>query len=163
MSNVRKTWIGINHLNGRNKKGCKPIVALPNVFNEFFSSVGQTLAASVPPAYHHFSDFLPAVNSSCSFSLSIFPSWEQNTWTAVASKNNKQNVKRAWNLWRTRIATQKSLIVEFRGDAHADFFVQGNEGVVKKRHLLKNVNYKKIKQKQKKTAAATAGCYIAGH
>ena len=42
------------------KKRCKPIAALPNVLNEFFSSVGQTLAASVPPANHHFSDYLPA-------------------------------------------------------------------------------------------------------
>ena len=42
----------INNLIGRNKRRCKPIVALPNVLNEFFSSVGQTLAASVPPANH---------------------------------------------------------------------------------------------------------------
>ena len=43
------------------------IVALPSVLNEFFPSVGQTLAASVPPATHHFSDYLPAVNSPSSF------------------------------------------------------------------------------------------------
>ena len=67
MSNVRKTWIGINHLIGQNKRRCKPIVALPNVLNELFPSVGQTLAASVPPATHHFSDYLPAVNSPSSF------------------------------------------------------------------------------------------------
>ena len=37
------------------------------MLNEFFSSIGQTLAASVPPTNHHFSDYLPAVNSSSSF------------------------------------------------------------------------------------------------
>ena len=37
------------------------------MLNEFFPSVGQTLAASVPPATHHFSDYLPAVNSPSSF------------------------------------------------------------------------------------------------
>ena len=73
MKNVRKTWIGINHLIGRNKRRCKPIVALPNVLNEFFSSVGQTLAASVPPANHHFSDYLPAVNSPSSFFFEPWP------------------------------------------------------------------------------------------
>jgi len=67
MTNVRKTWNGINHLICRNKRRCKPIVANPNVLSDFFSYVGQTLAASVPPANHHFSDCHPAVNSSSSF------------------------------------------------------------------------------------------------
>ena len=79
MTNVRKTWIGINHLIGRNKRRCKPIVALPNVLNEFFSSVGQTLAASVPPATHHFSDYLPAVNSPSSFFFEAVTSMELET------------------------------------------------------------------------------------
>ena len=73
-------WIGINHLIGRNKKSCKPIAALPNVLNEFFSSVGQTLAASVPPANHHFSDnYLPGVNSSSSFFFEPVTSMELET------------------------------------------------------------------------------------
>ena len=76
MTNVRKTWIGINYLFGRNKRRCKPIVALPNVLKEFFSSVGQTLAASVPPANHHFSDYLPAVNSSRPFFFELVTSME---------------------------------------------------------------------------------------
>ena len=79
MTNVRKTWIGINHLIGRNIKRCKPIAALPNVLNEFFSSVGQTLAASVPPANHHFSDYLPVVNSSSSFFFEPVTSMELET------------------------------------------------------------------------------------
>ena len=37
------------------------------MLNDFYSSVGQTLAASVPPANHHLSDRYPAVNSSSSF------------------------------------------------------------------------------------------------
>ena len=78
MTNVRKTWTEINHLIGRNKR-CKPIVALPNVLNEFFSSVGQTLAASVPTASHHFSDYLPAVNSSSSFFFEPVTSMELET------------------------------------------------------------------------------------
>ena len=57
ITNVRKTWIGINHLIGLNKRRCKPIVALPIALNELFFSVSQTLAASVPPTNHHFSDY----------------------------------------------------------------------------------------------------------
>ena len=79
MTNVRKTWIGINYPIGRNKRRCKPIVALPNVPNEFFSSVGQTLAASVPPANHHFSYYLPTVNSSSSFFFEPVTSMELET------------------------------------------------------------------------------------
>ena len=37
------------------------------MLSEFFSSVGQTLAAPIPPANHRFSDYLPAVNSHSSF------------------------------------------------------------------------------------------------
>ena len=51
MTNVRKTWIGINHLIGQNKRRFKPIVALPNVLNEFFPSVGQTFAG--PPRHQY--------------------------------------------------------------------------------------------------------------
>ena len=79
MKNVRKTWNGINHLIGRNKRRCKPFVALPNVLNEFFSSVGQALAASVPPANHHFSDYLPYVNSPSSFFFEPVTSMELET------------------------------------------------------------------------------------
>ena len=52
---------------------------LPNVLNEFFSSVGQTLAASVPPANHHFSDYLPAVNSPSPFFFEPVTSMELET------------------------------------------------------------------------------------
>ena len=45
----------------------------------FFSSVGQTLAASVPPANHHFSDYLPAVNSPSSFFFEPVTSMELET------------------------------------------------------------------------------------
>ena len=92
MKNVRKTWIGINHLIGRNKRRCKPIVALPNVLNEFFSSVGQTLAASVPPANHHFSDYLPAVNSPSSFFFEPVTSMELETEILLLPTNKSHGL-----------------------------------------------------------------------
>ena len=79
MKNVRKTWIEINHLIGRNKRRRKRVVALPNVLNEFFTSVGQKLAASVPPANHDFSDYLPADNSPSSFFFEPVTSMELET------------------------------------------------------------------------------------
>ena len=79
MTNVKKTWIGINHLIGRNKRRCKPIVALPNVLNDFFSSVGQTLAASVHPANYRFSDYLSTINISSSFFFEPVTSMELET------------------------------------------------------------------------------------
>ena len=36
-----------------NKRRCKVTVALGNVFKDFFSSLGQTLTASVAPANQH--------------------------------------------------------------------------------------------------------------
>ena len=47
-----------------NKRRCEPVVAILRVFIDFFSSVGQTLAASVPSVMgnHHFSDYLSAIN-----------------------------------------------------------------------------------------------------
>ena len=92
MTNVRKTWIGINHLIGRNKRRCKPIAALRNVLNEFFSSVGQTLAASVPPANHHFSDYLPAVNSSSSFFFEPVTSMELETEILLLPTNKSHDL-----------------------------------------------------------------------
>ena len=89
MTNVRKTWIGINHLIGRNIRRCKPIVALPNVLNEFFSSVGQTLAASVPP---HFSHYLPAINSSSSFFFEPVTSMELETEIPLLPANKSHGL-----------------------------------------------------------------------
>lgn len=62
ISNVRETWIGINQLTGRNKGRGKAIVTIPNVLNDFFSSLGQTL---VPPDNHRFSGYPSLINSSC--------------------------------------------------------------------------------------------------
>jgi len=47
-----------------NKRRCEPIVANLCVLIDFFSSVGQTFAASVPSVMgnHHFSDYLSAFN-----------------------------------------------------------------------------------------------------
>ena len=94
LTNVQKTWIGINQLICRNKRRCKPIVALkrsdcnelihnsaelPNVLNDVFSSVVQKLAASVPTDNHHFSEYLPTINSSSSFFFEPVSSLEIET------------------------------------------------------------------------------------
>ena len=70
---MKKTWAGINEAMNRNKLKSKPITALrrldcheitrnptefPNVLNDFFSSVGQNLAAKVPNSNHHFSEYI---------------------------------------------------------------------------------------------------------
>ena len=92
MSNIRKTWIGINQLLSRNKKRCKPIVAPPNVLNDFFSSVGQTLAASVPPANYHFSDYLPTNNPSSSFFFEATTSMELETEILLLPSNKSHGL-----------------------------------------------------------------------
>ena len=84
--------LGINYLIGRNKRRCKPIVALPNVLNEFFSSVGQTLAASVLPANHHFRDYLSAINSSSLFFFEPVTSMELETEILLLSTNKSHGL-----------------------------------------------------------------------
>lgn len=61
IKDLKKTWPGINEIMGRNKRKSKPIIdlkrlngngvthnaaELPNVLNNFFSTVGQKLAAN---------------------------------------------------------------------------------------------------------------------
>ena len=82
MNNMKKTWVGINQVMNRNKRNSKPITALkrlnsnqvtynpaelPNVLNDFFSSVGQKLASKVPDSNRHFSEYLTNVNCAHSF------------------------------------------------------------------------------------------------
>ena len=55
--------------------------------NSFQASVGQTLAASVPPANHHFSDYLPAVNSCSSFFFEPVTSMELETEILLLPSN----------------------------------------------------------------------------
>ena len=69
MNDMKKTWTGINEIMSRNKRKSKPIVGLkrlnengvshnvaelPNVLNDFFSTVGQKLASNVPDANCHY-------------------------------------------------------------------------------------------------------------
>ena len=70
---MKKTWTGINEIMNRNKRKSKPIVGLkrlngngvtrntaelPNLLNEFFSTVGQKLAANVPDSNCHYREYL---------------------------------------------------------------------------------------------------------
>ena len=62
------------------------------MLNEFFSCVSQTLAASVPPANHHFSDYLPAVNSSSSFLFDPVSSMELETEILLPPTNKSHGL-----------------------------------------------------------------------
>ena len=70
---MKKTWTGINEIMNRNKRKSKPIVGrkrlngngvtrntaeLPNLPNDFFSTVGQKLAANVPDSNCHYCEYL---------------------------------------------------------------------------------------------------------
>ena len=60
---------------------------LPHILNDFFSSVGQKLAASVPAGNHHFSDYLPTTNSSSSLFFEPVTSLEIDTEILILSSN----------------------------------------------------------------------------
>ena len=72
MSNMKKTWTGINEVMKCNKRKSKPIVhlkqlngngmmrnpvELPNILNDF-STVGQKLAANLPDTNCHYTKYL---------------------------------------------------------------------------------------------------------
>ena len=72
MNDMKKTWTGINEIMNRSKRKSKPIVCLKrlngngvtrnpaellNVLNDFFSTVGQKLAANVPDSNCHYRAF----------------------------------------------------------------------------------------------------------
>ena len=57
-----------------------------------FLPVGQTLAASVPPANHHFNDYLPAVNSSSSFFFEPVTSMELETEILLLPTNKSHGL-----------------------------------------------------------------------
>ena len=82
MNDMKKAWTGINKVMNRNKRKSKPIVGLkrlngngvtrnpaelPNVLNEFFSTVGQKLAANVPGSNCHYREYLTNTNFTSSF------------------------------------------------------------------------------------------------
>ena len=72
INDMKKTWTGINEVMNRNRRKSKPILCLkrlngngvthnpeelPNVLNDFFSTVGQKLAANVPDSNCHYSEY----------------------------------------------------------------------------------------------------------
>ena len=79
---MKKTWTGINEVMNRNKRKSKPIVGLkrlngngvtrnpaeiPNLLNDFFSTIGQKLAANVPDSNCHYREYLTNNNFTSSF------------------------------------------------------------------------------------------------
>ena len=77
MNDMKRTWTGIDEVMNRNKRKSKPIVCLkrlngndvtrnpaelPNVLNDFFSTVGEKLAANVPDSNCHYSEYLINTN-----------------------------------------------------------------------------------------------------
>ena len=79
---MKKTWTGINEVMNRNKKKSKPIfglkrlkrngvtcnpVEIPNLLNDFFSTVSQKLAANLPDNNCLYSEYLTNTNLTNSF------------------------------------------------------------------------------------------------
>ena len=85
LSNMKKTWQGINELLNRCKRKCKSVGKLkdpdnnnnltndssriPNILNKHFSNVGNILASKLPPAERLFTEYL---RKSSSLELSFF-------------------------------------------------------------------------------------------
>ena len=82
MNDMKKTWTGINEIMSRDKRKSKPIVGLkrlngngvthnvaelPNVLNDFFSTVGQKLASNIPDANCRYKEYLANANFTSSF------------------------------------------------------------------------------------------------
>ena len=82
MNDMKKTWTGINEVMNRNQMKSKPIFGLkrlngngvtrspaklPNALTDFFSRVGQKLAANVPDKNCHYSEYLINTNLTSSF------------------------------------------------------------------------------------------------
>ena len=74
LTNLKKTWEGINNIIGRKSTNAKPInltkysragnvvisdrIAISNIFNRHFASVGPKLAKKLPPVHRPYFDFL---------------------------------------------------------------------------------------------------------
>ena len=79
LTNMKKTWEGINNILGRKWRNAKPINSIQNsnvgntvtsdpseicnIFNSYFASVGSKLAKKLPPARRPHLDFLSQTNS----------------------------------------------------------------------------------------------------
>lgn len=107
MKNMKKTWVGINQVMNRNKRNSKPITALkrlngnevthnpaelPNVLNDFFSSVGKKFAANVPDSNRHFSEYLTNVNYVSSFFFEPVTSSEIELEISILPSNKAYGV-----------------------------------------------------------------------
>lgn len=79
---MKETWAGINSLIHQNSRKSKAILELkqsnsqltrdpsqvPNVLNDYFSSVGSNLASAIRTSNRHFSDYMPPWDYSTLFS-----------------------------------------------------------------------------------------------
>ena len=77
ITNMKKTWEGINNLINRKGTNSKNITSLrcseknivssntlefPNIFDKYFSSVGQDMASKMPNSLNSYTDYLPIIN-----------------------------------------------------------------------------------------------------
>ena len=82
LTNIKKTWEGINDLLGRKQNVRKNITSLkcpgndrisynssefPNIMNKYFSSIGHNLASKMPNPPKQFSEYLPDLSDPGSF------------------------------------------------------------------------------------------------
>lgn len=82
LNDIKKTWEGINNLLGRKRKAIKHITSLkrrgsdqisynlseiPDIMNEYFSSIGHNLASKMPNSQKEFFDYLPKSRNADSF------------------------------------------------------------------------------------------------
>ena len=82
IANMKKTWEGINNLINRKRTNSINITSLrcpeanivssntsefPNIFNKYFSSIGQDLASKMPNSLKPYTDYLPIKNNRNSF------------------------------------------------------------------------------------------------
>ena len=82
LNNIKKTWEEINNLLGRKRKAIKNITSLkrvgsdqisfnsseiPDIMNEYFSSIGHNLASKMPNSQKQFFDYLPKSRNADSF------------------------------------------------------------------------------------------------
>ena len=102
INNVRKSWKLINNIlkpNNKSKNEVKlkidddyiKVENAPNVFNDYFSTIGQKLKDKVPPCDNNFSCFLPP---SLESSIFLTPTNRNEVFNVINSlKLNKGNLK----------------------------------------------------------------------
>jgi len=107
LTNIKKTWEGINNLIGSKKSRKKSInamrcnhtsrlfhdpIKIANILNEHFASCGSRLAAKLPHSEKHFSDYLKDNPITSSGSFACYPVEPQEIKTEIlALPSNKSH------------------------------------------------------------------------